>query len=503
MIIYKWQMTSSEGGKIASQRLVFVCISQKTPGLSVLSARKLVSKKSWGEEVDSKMTLQSQKYNKYKRKEKKRKIWNQPQGTSSLLLWGPCAGWVALQGWSCVMPVQWGCHWHSMKHRTKIRVCVWGGGGKGLGVKSNFSDSKWTIQHPSVVCSPVIITILLSSLLVCTPYQVPHWDRHNHSGSLHDSPLRDLFTGVWMRLSLSMIQPFLALGEINPRGLGTRNSKATGSFWVLVLPIWKMKFLDHRGWLFGKYHREHGRVLGWDITKSHCLGINKALLDGGRGWEMSCQTSLYSWCKGASKCLLHSQDGFHQRELLPWMKRNQKFILASLTSGQSITKTFRSKHFWNLWPPDTTKFKDSSGFQLRGKITHFGVFYPKIPQPVSISLFSSLSSLLYRNPRARGSERPTFIFKIILLKCDNGGFNSSSPDLTLCLMGKNVMEGWGDGRINRMNKRDWLMVRQLLSGWVTVQPQAPLSSKHNNTPSFWINQTLSYDISRSWNYEEP
>lgn len=41
-------MASSEGGKIASQRLVFVCISRKTPGLSVLSARKLVSKKSWG-----------------------------------------------------------------------------------------------------------------------------------------------------------------------------------------------------------------------------------------------------------------------------------------------------------------------------------------------------------------------------------------------------------------------------------------------------------------------
>lgn len=128
-------------------------------------------------------------------------------------------------------------------------VCVWGGGGKGLGVKSNFSDSKWTIQHPSVVCSPVIITILLSSLLVCTPYQVPHWGWHNHSGSLHNSPLRDLFTGVRMRLSLNMIQPFLALGEINPRGLGPRNSKATGSFWVLVLPIWKTKFLDHRGWL--------------------------------------------------------------------------------------------------------------------------------------------------------------------------------------------------------------------------------------------------------------
>lgn len=57
---------SSEGGKIASQRLVFVCISRKTPGLSVLSARKLVSKKSWGvgRGVDSKITLQSQKYNK-------------------------------------------------------------------------------------------------------------------------------------------------------------------------------------------------------------------------------------------------------------------------------------------------------------------------------------------------------------------------------------------------------------------------------------------------------
>lgn len=55
---------SSEGGKLVSQRLVFVCISRKTPGLSVLSVRKLVSKKSWEEKVDSKITLQSQKYNK-------------------------------------------------------------------------------------------------------------------------------------------------------------------------------------------------------------------------------------------------------------------------------------------------------------------------------------------------------------------------------------------------------------------------------------------------------
>lgn len=183
---------------------------------------------------------------------------------------------------------------------------------------------------------------------------------------------------------------------------------------------------------------------------------------------MSCQTSLYSWCKGASKCLLHSQYGFHQRELLPWMRRNQKFILAPLTSGQSLTQTFWSKHFWNLWPPDTKRFKDSSGFQLRGKIIHFGVFYPKIPQPVSISLFSSLSSLLYRNPRARGSERPTFVFKIILLKCDNVGFNSSSPGLTLCLMGKNGGMGrWVDQQNEQERSTSLFSLSKAATEWLS------------------------------------
>lgn len=162
-----------------------------------------------------------------------------------------------------------------------------------------------------------------------------------------------------------MIQPFLALGEINPRGLGPRNSKASGSIGVLVFTYLKDGIHGPKRVAFGKYHREHGGVLGWGITRNHCLGINKAFLDGGRGWEMSCQTCLYSWCKGASKCLLHSQNGFHQRELFPWMRRNQIFILASLTSDQSLTENFRSKHFWHLWPPDTIRLKDSSGIQPR------------------------------------------------------------------------------------------------------------------------------------------
>lgn len=65
-----------------------------------------------------------------------------------------------------------------------------------------------------------------------------------------------------MRLSLSMIQPFLALGEINPRGLGPRNSKATGSFGVLVFTYLKDGVHGPERVAFGKYHREHGGFWG-------------------------------------------------------------------------------------------------------------------------------------------------------------------------------------------------------------------------------------------------
>lgn len=62
-----------------------------------------------------------------------------------------------------------------------------------------------------------------------------------------------------MRLSLSMIHPFLALGEINPRGLGPRNSKASGSIGVLVFTYLKDGIhgpnREHGGSWVG-YHQE-------------------------------------------------------------------------------------------------------------------------------------------------------------------------------------------------------------------------------------------------------
>lgn len=65
-----------------------------------------------------------------------------------------------------------------------------------------------------------------------------------------------------MRLSLSTIQPFLALGEINPRDLGPRNSKATRNILGSCFIYLKNGIHGPQRVPFGKYHREHGRVLG-------------------------------------------------------------------------------------------------------------------------------------------------------------------------------------------------------------------------------------------------